>query len=720
MNTQSNPITIAISADFLSAFSQVPRSQQTKALDFVNKFRANPTSTSINYEPIHGAKDKHLRSVRIDQAYRGIVLRPDTGNTYVLLWIGHHDDAYRWAMNKVCAINPETGSLQVIDTDYVEPTVQEADATSRTGPFASIAERNLIKLGVPDILLPLVRSIRSDGDLDRLADRLPQEAYEALFFVASGFSVDEVLTDMAARVPLQVDTTDFRAALGTPDSRRRFHVVEDDLELMEILNAPLDRWRIFLHPTQRRLVENDWNGPVRVTGGAGTGKTVVAIHRAKWLAEHIFTKPEDKVLVTTFSRNLAADLRDNLARLCSKDTLDRIEVVNLDKWASDFLRKHGFGYRVVYGEELNRHWGKALALAATEFDLPQSFYREEWGHVIQAQGLTNIDQYLRASRIGRGIRLSRSQRKAIWSVFEEYRTQLNDHMLCEIDDAYRAACDLLVQLGNVLPYRSVVVDEGQDFGEQAYRLIRQLLPGIDLHNDLFIVGDAHQRIYRSKVVLSKCGVNVAGRGRTLRINYRTTDEIRKWASEILQGVAVDDLDGGIEVEKGYKALLRGERPNVRAAKSYDDEIELITKFVRERVGDGEDLRSICLVTLTNDMADRYAEALRRNGIETYRIKRSATDDRRVQGVRLATMHRVKGLEFDRVIIAGLNHDTDMHRSIDDSTCDAAVKQEMELQRRCLLYVAATRAKKEVVFTYSGRPSKYVPVPTSTDAGHDQQ
>jgi superfamily I DNA/RNA helicase len=544
--------------------------------------------------------------------------------------------------------------------------------------------------------------------LENIADRLPQEAYEALFFVASGFSVDDVLAEVATDIPPQIDTTDFQSALETPDSRRRFYVVDDDLELAAILNAPLELWRVFLHPTQRKLVEKDWNGPVRVTGGAGTGKTVVAIHRAKWLVEHVFTRPEDRVLVTTFSRNLAADLRDNLSRICSQITLDRIEVVNLDKWTSDFLRKHGSTFRIIYGEDRNQYWSKAIALAPSEIDLPQSFFREEWDHVIQPQGISTEDQYLRAQRIGRGIRLSRGQRKAIWPVFLEYRTQLTSHKSCEGDDAFRAARDLLVQLGNILPYRSIVVDEAQDFGEQAYNLIRQLVPGGDQRNNLFIVGDAHQRIYRSKVVLSKCGINIAGRGRTLRINYRTTDEIRKWSAAVLQGVSIDDLDDGLVSEKGYKSLLHGTSPSILSANSYEEEIGLITTFIRTREGFGDSLNSICLVTLTNDMAERYAEALRHQGILTYRIRRSATEDRNVPGVRLATMHRVKGLEFDRVIIAGMNSDSDINRNIDNITSDPAIRQQYELQQRCLLYVAATRAKREVVITYSGQQSPYIP------------
>ncbi len=322
------PIKVALASDFLQALDALPKSQKSKVHAFIDKFKENPHSSGINYEKIQTFKDPKLRSVRIDQAYRAIVLQPERGNVFVLLWVDHHDKAYRWAENKVYDIHPETGSLQVIKAEEkVLKHEAEPDDRARDCLFAAYRDRELVRLGVPELLLPLVRSLETEDALDKVSEYMPQEAYEALFLLAAGYSYEEVWRDMQESSTSEVDTEDYAAALENPDSKRRFYVVEDDLELSKILNAPLEQWRVFLHPTQRRLVEMEANGPVRVLGGAGTGKTVVALHRAKRLAEA--AGDGEVVLFTTFTKNLAADIKENLAKICSKEALRRIEVVNL-------------------------------------------------------------------------------------------------------------------------------------------------------------------------------------------------------------------------------------------------------------------------------------------------------------------------------------------------------------------------------------------------------
>ena len=711
MATISNPI-VAISSEFMNAFAAVPKKMQSKVLDFITKFRANPTASSINYEKIVQFKDKTLRSVRIDQTYRGIVKKPDTGNVYMLLWVDHHDKAYEWAKNKVCNVNPETGSLQVYDVDeeQIAAVVKESARyeQEKEDLFASTHNRHLIKLGIPEELLPLVRAIYTEEQLDQSVDQLPPEAHESLTALAAGFTLDEVLSEYNRTVGdgANVDTDDFEAALDNPDTKRRFVVVDDDIALQEILEAPLEKWRVFLHPSQRNLVERDWNGPVRVLGGAGTGKTVVAIHRAKYLAEKVFTEDHDKILFTTFTRNLAADIKDNLSKICPDKLMRRIEVVNLDRWVSAFLKKNGYSYDIDYGRRIKPLWEKALTLSPDELGFGDSFYREEWDRVIQSQAITSFSEYLKASRVGRGVRLTRPNRKAIWPVFEEYRVLLNDHSLKEVDDAMRDACAIIKEKGDILPYRTVIVDEAQDMGTQAFKLIREIA-GEEKKNDIFIAGDAHQRIYRHKVVLGQCGIKIIGRGRKLRINYRTTEENRRWAVGLLDGVSFDDLDGGQDDQKGYKSLLHGALPDVEHFSSFQAELEFITDFLQQVEKRGEKLHEICLVARTNNLLKQYEGALRAKGIATYSIRRDEAEDRRKEGIRLATMHRVKGLEFNRVIIAGVNDGTlplEVHWSKSD---DQVIQRESENQEKALLYVAATRAKKEVIITSFGKASKFL-------------
>jgi len=341
-------IKVAISDRFLEAFSEVPKNKQKKVRRFMTKFRQDPTMPGINYEKIEGAKDPKLRSVRIDQAYRGIVLKPDQGNVYMLLWVDHHDDAYQWARNRLVQIHPETGSLQVLPMEEGEvprSNGHEEVEEDADDLFADHRDRELVQLGVPEALMPLVRSIRTEEQLDDLQPYLPEEAYEALFLLAAGHTRREVDNELAYRDRSEVDTEDYAAALERPNSKRRFAVVEDDEDLEQMLEAPLEMWRVFLHPSQRRLVTMHANGPVRVLGGAGTGKTVVAMHRAVWLAENFFTDPYDQLLFTTFTKNLAADIEENLRLIASDETLSRIEVRNLDAWVTEFLRDQGYEIR---------------------------------------------------------------------------------------------------------------------------------------------------------------------------------------------------------------------------------------------------------------------------------------------------------------------------------------------------------------------------------------
>jgi superfamily I DNA/RNA helicase/mRNA-degrading endonuclease RelE of RelBE toxin-antitoxin system len=698
---------VAISSDFLKSFSLLPQSQQKKVREFVEKFRTNPGSPGINYEKIHEASDPNLRSVRIDQAYRGIVLKPEAGNAYLLLWVDHHDDAYRWAQNRIFGINPETGSLQVVDVSVgPPPPAQQVAASEAKGLFDGFKDKELLKAGIPEALLPLVRSLKTEAQLDEVGKSIPQESFEALFMLAAGFTLAEVLNEQelqAAATP--VDTTDYAAALEVPDSQRRFHVVEDAKELAEILNAPLDQWRVFLHPSQKKIVEWNANGPVRVLGGAGTGKTVVAMHRARWLANNFAVGEHDRILLTTFTKNLAEDILQNLRKICSVELLRKIEVLNLDGWVANFLKKSGYDYKLLFNGSGSEQWKSSLNQAPDSLN-DGAFLRDEWEQVIQANGVRSLEDYLRASRIGRGHRLSRLEKKAIWPVFEEYRAQLNAHGLKELIDATRDARSLLERQGDVLPYKAVLVDEAQDMGMEAFKLIRQMIPSSrsDQRNNLFITGDAHQRIYSQKVVLSHCGIDVRGRSRKLRINYRTTEETRKWAVRLLEGRAFDDLDGSQDTQKGYCSLLHGAPPQIVETATFAEELKQIVKHLHELAKAGFQMENVCLVARTNELIDQYEGALRAAGFTVYRIRRSTAEDRRTSGLRLATMHRVKGLEFDYVVVAGVNEGVVPLTATPGGAADAFEAAEKETRERALLYVAMTRAKRGVLISSHGTKS----------------
>ena len=684
---------IAMSDDFLKSFAAVPRSHQQAVLTFVAKFRQNPMATGINYERINDAADANMRSVRINDNMRGIVLKPDVGNVYCLLWVDQHDAAYQWARRHRVAIHPDVGSIQVYAVEEIaeEAAATEAVPVTRAGLFDALKDREIRRLGVPDERLAAVRAITVEDELDALEPLLPDEAFEALYLYAAGETYENIIGERAA--PSVVDQSDFSAALERDSTRRHFVVLTDDSDLEALLAAPLERWRVFLHPSQRKLVDRDWNGPVKVTGGAGTGKTVVAMHRAARLARQYAELPGRPVLFTTFTKTLAEDIRQHLQLLCTPQELEKIQVVNLDQWASGLLRRFGYPHGLLYSEaERRRFWQAAMSAMPAGLDYSVQFMRAEFERVVLPQGCETADDYMRAKRIGRGGQLGRAQRKALWPVFAEYRAQLQAANLREPEEAFREACQLVRKEKPALGIRAMVVDEAQDISSAAFELIRTAVSPAE--NDLFIVGDAHQRIYRHKVVLGRVGIEVRGRSRSLKVNYRTTDEIRRWACAQLEGCTVDDLDGQVDTLRGYRSLTHGDAPDVIESASTQTDFTHLKTILEQLQGDEMEMRQVCITGRTNDDIDRIAQELKHQGVACLKLENTVADDPAVPGVRLATMHRIKGLEFSVVIIAAYKGAAQYAEQFSRDE-DAGVTEDTELSERCLLHVAATRAKRNL-------------------------
>jgi hypothetical protein len=685
---------------FLEAFDKLPLTPRKKVREFLIKFRHDPTAASIHYEPIHDTRDGRVRTVRIDLTYRAVVLHPEGGAEYVLVWVDHHDDAMNWAKNKLFPVHPATGALQALDLQMVEVANRRAAEKPAAKPLAAYAlfetfdDADLLRTGVPEMLLPSVRALHDEEELERLRPFLPAEAYEALFYIASlGCSVDEALLHAGAPHEHVAETASVASALAHPDSQRRFHLIESTEELDEILDAPLAKWRIFLHPSQARLVERHFNGPARVLGGAGTGKTVVAMHRARHLARNIFTAPDDRILFTTFTRNLAANIRQNLENLCGAE-MARIEVTNLHAWAMELLRRYGEPVTIVEEDARRQCWRNAMERAGGAWD--ETFVQREWTAVVQAQGLDQRAGYLRVSRQGQGAPLTRSQRAELWAIFAAYRTELERLGRMEWPDVIRRATQLLAARPVTLPYRAILVDESQDLDAGELRLLRAMVP--EGANDLFFVGDAHQRIYGQPVVMSQCGIAIRGRAARLRINYRTTEEIRRWATGVLGGAAIDDLDGGRDDLTAYHSILHGLPPTVRRFATLAAELAFVLDEIRT-LRETTEFDRICLVARTHwQLRDELLPALRAAGIP-YLLLEAETPDYIGSGVRLATMHRVKGLEFEHVLIAGVNAGVIPPAGV--------VAEEEIVRERCLLHVAASRARETLTVTGWGETSPLV-------------
>jgi hypothetical protein len=713
---------VAISKDFMEAYAALPRGIQRKVRSFTEKFQQDPTQAGINFERVNGAIDPKVRSVRIDQAYRAIIVHPPLGDVFMCVWVDHHDDAYDWVRNRRFEVNPRSGTLQLFQVEdavapapvgttsvaaasvvSVEPT---SDAVETPDLLAAFDDEDLLLAGVPLPLLPAIRALSNERQLDQLAPHLPADAAEILYMLASGYGLLDAIEEAALEsAPSRVDPDDFATALERAASQQTFKILEDEDELQRILDAPLAQWRIFLHPSQRRYVDVNAKGPVRLLGGAGTGKTVVLMHRANELGAHRFTADTDRILITTYTRNLAFDLEHNLKALCASDVYDRMEVKHLHRWAQNFMKRQGQNFRVLQNDAKRTEVFEQAILDAPSDEFPVEFYRDEWDGVVQDQGIASLDEYLTARRVGRGVRLRKKQRVDVWQVLKRYRELLDDQGRVEWPDVIRETRLFIEKQGLSLPYRAVLVDEVQDFTAPELRLLRTIAPeGPDC---LYLVGDGHQRIYGRPVVMGHCGIEIRGRSRRLRLNYRTTQQIRATAIGILDGQAIDDLDGGTDHLKGYHSLREGPAPEVSNFSSEAKEASQIRAQLEEWLDAGVPASSICVAARTNKLlATRYEPMLREGGFEVERLSDDDGTSPAGPGIRLTTMHRMKGLEFSRVLLASVHRGV-MPFELAQGHSDDVAAAEYELKERCLLYVSCTRARDQLIVVGFGGASPFL-------------
>lgn len=745
---------IGVSADFFPAFAALPRKAQRKVETFLQKFRQDPKQASIHYEPIVATADPRLRSVRIGDDYRAIVRAPEGGDLFLLLWVDHHDEAYRWARSKQFAVHPFTGSMQIFDVEAAVEAItrgtEETKLPSAALPptvtetprlFDAFDDKQLFVGGVPEPLLPAVRAVETEEDLDRLLPHVPQEAADLLSGLAAGYTYDEVIrqiledarpiVEVAATVIVPtvqaiseapkrrstpppsasaVDIADESAALRRESSQRQFRLLDGSFDLDAALAYPLDLWRVYLHPQQKRLVRARTKGPMRVTGTAGTGKTVTAMHRAAFLAREVWRGPDDRLLLTTFTANLAADIRHLLKKLLEPEDLIRVEVTNLDAWATRFLSDCGKPVRLALEADRRQAWERAMAL----WEVPgysRSFFDAEWRDVILAQDISTVDAYVRAVRIGRGQSVGRAERRQLWDVFAEYREQLAAQGLTEAEEILRRARQELESLGAPPKYRSVIVDETQDLTAEGLKLLRAIA-GPERPDDLLLVGDAHQRIYGRLVPLSQCGIHVRGRrSRTLRVNYRTTAAIARWAISALGEGEYDDLDAGNVSRKGQVSLRKGEPPVIQIFEHRAEEAQFVAEEVKKLIDAGVPAESIGIVGRTRDLvADQFLPVLEQHGLSGVLLGKEIVE---APGVRLGTMHRVKGLEFPAIFAVGVDR-SHLPLILRDGDEDPVLQRQHEQRERCLLYVAASRARDRLFVTGTGEPSPFVAIPASRE------
>ncbi|WP_159942058.1 MULTISPECIES: UvrD-helicase domain-containing protein [unclassified Nocardiopsis] len=693
---------LAIHKDFLTEFANLDKPVRERTTEVFAKFE-QATHTGLHLEKITGARDDRFRTIRVDQFWRGVVLAPKSGDTHVLLKVLPHDEAYQWARRRRLSVNAATGGIEIRDVAAIDESLPHMRRLAESAPtrlFAHVADADLRRLGVDEQTLAFARTLTEPFQLDAAQNLLPSVQWEVLYGLAAGLSPEEVWDELgAAIVSGPVDPDDLDTAVER--SADRVLLVEGPDELMAALEHPFDLWRIYLHPAQRAVVEASYRGPARVSGGPGTGKTVVALHRAHRLA----AGGTGGVLLTTFTSTLAESLRASLERLAesrggdSRAVLERVRVEHVDRLAHRVFREEHGQPRMLDSDHERRLWQEAAAELG--LDLSPAFLAEEWRQVVLARRVGTAEEYLAAKRTGRGRGLSPARKAQVWQAVWEFQRRLSERGLWTHETVCEEAARLLAGRPGA-PFRHVVVDEAQDLHPGQWRLLRAA--AAEGPDDLFVAGDTHQRIYGPRVSLSEVGVNVRGRSSTLRVNYRTTAEILAWSLGLVRGEAVDDMDGGLDSVAGCRSEMHGERPLLRGLATWEAELAHLREVVRSWADSGVLPGEIGVAARSNRAAEQAALALEEAGLPVRPLARGPVDG----AVAVGTMHRMKGLEFRCLAVVGAGGgQLPAPRSITPEDEDPGAHARDLLRERGLLFVACTRARERLSVSWHREPSPFI-------------
>jgi len=681
-----------IAQSFFDSLVRLNANEQKATNETVVELWNNPSSPGLSFHRIEKAKDKNFWSVRVNNDIRLILHKSD--KISVLCYVDHHDEAYRWAERRKLETHPQTGAAQMVEIRETVKEIsvpkyiqQEVKEKPKALLFKNISDDELLGVGVPIDWLEDVKQANEDSLLS-LADHLPTEAAEALFQIAVGVPLRQ-----PSQQPVAVDP------FSHPDAKRRFRVVGGLEELKRALEFPWDKWTVFLHPEQQSIVERDFAGPARVSGSAGTGKTVVAVHRAAHLAR---TNPESRVLLTTFSDALANSLRIMLRRLISCEPLlgDRIDVYSLDSIATRLAGQ---------SENVGRIAGHSDILPLIETELKKAkdckfgitFLMAEWEHVVDAWNIRSWEEYRDVRRLGRKTRLTESQRRQIWTIFEGVIQCLKANNQTTMSDAFCQISNRLRSSKN-LPYDFAVVDECQDLTQSHLKFLTSLVDR--KANSLFFAGDLGQRIFQQSFSWKSFGVDIRGRSRTLTVNYRTSHQIRRRA-DFLLNPEFSDVDGIKESREGTVSVFNGPEPQVVECSSFEKEQKLIAQWIAERLKEGIFPHEIAIFVRSHAEIAR-AEVAAAGTSEPFLIL-----DKKMEVVHgkisLGTMHLAKGLEFRAVVVMACDDEIIPSQERIAAIGDNADLEEVYSTERHLLYVACTRARDHLLVTSGGVSSEFI-------------
>lgn len=686
-----------ISDTFTDSLAKLTGEEQKLVKTTAFDLQLNPASPGLSFHKLDKAKDKNFWSVRVGSDIRLIVHKSDA--SLLLCYVDHHDKAYDWAGRRKLETHPKTGAAQWVE---IRETVQEivvpvyVQTEMPLAPkkrvalkplFTDSSDDELLGYGVPPEWLNDVKQATEDTLLT-LSDHLPAEAAEALLELATGGK---------PRVPAQPTAT--ANPFDHPDAQRRFRVMTNVEELQRALDFPWEKWTVFLHPEQRQWVERDYTGPARVSGSAGTGKTIVALHRAAYLAR---THPDARVLLTTFSDTLASALHTKLKRLLGNAPrlAERMDVYSLEAIGLRLYKTHIGQVTIADRADVRAVIEEAArAVAGHKFSL--HFLLTEWEQVVDAWQLASWEAYRDVVRLGRKTRLPEAQRAVLWSIFEQVRAALKMRKRVTQSELFTTLA-ATIAAGNKVVFDFVVVDEAQDIGVAHLRFLAAL--GGGRPNALFFAGDLGQRIFQQPFSWKSLGVDIRGRSRTLRVNYRTSHQIRSQADRLL-GSVVTDVDGNSEDRSDTVSVFNGPPPMIRIFKDESEEINNVGNWIVARVNDGVLPHEFGVFVRSTAQLYRAEAAVNAAGLACKILDQHVET---VSGhVSISTMPLAKGLEFRAVVVMACDDEIIPLQERIETVGDAADLQEVYDTERHLLYVACTRARDHLLVTSVAPASEFL-------------
>lgn len=666
-----------IADTFTYSLARLTDAEQKAVKTTAFDLQTDPATPGMRFHKLDRAKDKRFWSVRVNDDLRLIVHRTD--ESLLLCYVDHHDKAYAWAERRKLETHPRTGAAQLVEIrervqEIVIPTYV-ADASTKAEKVPLLANRSddeLLGFGVPREWLGDVRAATED-DLLTIADHLPAEAAEAVLELATGGRPRKASVAPPAANPFE-----------HPDAQRRFRLMTDSEELARALEYPWEKWTVFLHPAQRELVERDFNGPARIAGSAGTGKTIVAIHRAVHVAR---SDPDARVLLTTFSEPLANALGIKLERLIGTQPRlrERIDLETLDDVARHMYElRHGRA--AIASKEAVASFIDHAARSQTDSKFPTHFLMAEWEQVVDTWQLRTWEAYRDVARLGRKTRLPEKQRRILWSIFEGVRQDLDSNkLITHADLLERVAAD--VRASGRTPYDFVVVDEAQDVSVAQLRFVAAL--GERRPDALFFAGDLGQRIFQAPFSWKSLGVDVRGRAGILRVNYRTSHQIRSHADRLLPA-KLRDVDGNEEDRQSAVSVFSGPEPHVVSFRSHDEEVTSVGQWLADLATKGVRPDEMLVLIRSEMQIDRAKRAVSAAGLVGSVLDESlrASPD----SVAIGTMHLSKGLEYRAVAVMACDDDVlPLQERIEIVGDDSDLEEVYDTERH-LLYVASTRAR----------------------------